>query len=909
MIEVTVKQLAEENQIPVERLLQQLAEAGIQKNSLSTLTEQEKQRLLTYCQGIPGGFATSPNRLTLQRKTRSTLNVSSSSGKSKSIQVEVRKKRTYVKRPAVESLEMAELAQTSELKPMPQAISPEQRPNVRPRLITPSSSTAARSLSERPAMSLAAASVKQAIEISHKPVTPAKKTEASTEKERLAALEKAQLAAQSSELKRKAEEEACRKAEANAKQLTEEARRLAEENEQRWEQGEQQEIVQEEYHVTTSRYAREAEDDADRRDESGRRSQLRSSKSTKQKKSNRLSEGKAAREEERANIRKGKAKPSTLQQSFNKPLQPVVREVILNQNMTVAELAAKMAVKTAEVIKTLIKCGLMATINQVIDQETAQLVVEELGHRVILRQENQLEAAVMGDRDIEDSAALAPRAPVVTIMGHVDHGKTSLLDYIRSTKVAAGEAGGITQHIGAYHVETENGMITFLDTPGHAAFTAMRARGAKVTDIVVLVVAADDGVMPQTVEAIQHARAANVPLVVAVNKIDKPGADPEQIQQALAQHGVLSEAWGGDTQFVQVSAKTGAGVETLLTALLLQAEILELTARSHGMASGIVIESFLDRGRGPVASILVQQGMLNKGDIILCGFEYGRVRAMRNELGQTITQAGPSIPVEVLGLSGISAAGDPMMVVRDEKKARELASYRQSKHRELKLAGQQRVNLENLFTQVGDTAVSEVNIVLKADVQGSVEAICDALLKLSTEEVKVRIVGSGVGALTETDATLSAASRAILIGFNVRADSTARRIIESDGLDLRYYSVIYDIIDEVKQAMSGLLLPEYKQRITGLAEVRDLFNSPKFGAIAGCMVVEGVVRRNNPIRVLRDHVVIYQGELESLRRFKEDVSEVRSGMECGIGVKNYNDVRSGDMIEVYETVEIQRSIS
>lgn len=901
MTEVTVQQLAEENQIPVERLLQQLAEAGIQKNSLSTITQQEKQRLLAYWQGIPGEFATLPSRLTLQRKTHSTLNVSSSSGKSKSIQVEVRKKRTYVKRPAVELIETPESVQPGELKAMPLIASPHQEPRVEPKLTTATGSPAARSMPERPLMPLAAASVKQAIEMPRKPALVSKKTEASTEKDRLAA--------QSSELKRKAEEEACRKAEENAKQLAEAACRLAEENEQRWEQGEQPEIVQEEYHVTTSRYAREAEDDADRRDETGRRSQLRSSKPTKQKKSNRLSEGKAAREEERANVRKGKAKPSTLQQGFNKPVQPLVREVILNQNITVAELAAKMAVKTAEVIKTLIKLGLMATINQVIDQETAQLVVEELGHRVILRQENQLEAAVMGDRDIEDSADLAPRAPVVTIMGHVDHGKTSLLDYIRSTKVAAGEAGGITQHIGAYHVETENGMITFLDTPGHAAFTAMRARGAQVTDIVVLVVAADDGVMPQTVEAIQHARAAKVPMVVAINKIDKPGADPEQIQQALVQYGVLSEAWGGDTQFVQVSAKTGAGVEALLTALLLQAEILELTAVPHGMASGIVIESFLDRGRGPVASILVQQGMLNKGDIILCGFEYGRVRAMRNELGQTITTAGPSIPVEVLGLSGISAAGDPMMVVRDEKKARELALHRQSKHRELKLAGQQRVKLENLFTQAGDTVVSEVNVVLKADVQGSVEAICDALLKLSTEEVKVRIIGSGVGALTETDATLAAASKAILIGFNVRADSTARRIIESDGLDLRYYSVIYDIIDEVKQAMSGLLVPEYKQQITGLAEVRDLFNSPKFGAIAGCMVVEGLVRRNNPIRVLRDHVVIYQGELESLRRFKEDVSEVRSGMECGIGVKNYNDVRSGDMIEVYEMVEVQRSLS
>jgi translation initiation factor IF-2 len=908
MTEVTVQQLAEENQISVERLLQQLAEAGIKKNPLSTVTQQEKQRLLAYWQITSGDLASLPTRLTLQRKTRTTLNVSSS-GKSKSIQVEVRKNRTYVKRSAVASPGTLESVKTSESTATSSPASPYQEQIVEAP-ITTSSSPVAPSTAERPAMLRAAASVKQAIELPRKPASGSKKTGASSEKDRLALLEKADLEAKSRELKGKAEEEARRKTEENAKQLAEDARRLAEENEQRWEQGEQPEKVQEEYHVTTSRYAREAEDEADRRDESGRRSQIRVSKATKPKKNHRLSEAKAAREEERANVRgKSKAKPSTLQQGFNKPVQPVVREVILSQNITVAELSAKMAVKTAEVIKTLIKLGIMATINQVIDQELAQLVVEELGHRVTLRQENQLETAVMDDRNLEESAALAPRAPVVTIMGHVDHGKTSLLDYIRSTKVAAGEAGGITQHIGAYHVETENGMITFLDTPGHAAFTAMRARGAQVTDIVVLVVAADDGVMPQTLEAIQHAKAAQVPLVVAINKIDKPGADPEQIQQALSQHGVLSEAWGGETQFVQVSAKTGAGIDALLTALLLQAEVLELTAAPHGMASGIVVESFLDRGRGPVATILVQQGMLNKGDIILCGFEYGRVRAMRNELGQTITHAGPSIPVEVLGLSGISAAGDPMMVVRDEKKARELALYRQSKHRELKLAGQQRVKLENLFAQSSDTAVSEVNIVLKADVQGSVEAICDALLKLSTEEVKVRIIGSGVGALTETDATLAAASKAILIGFNVRADSTARRIIENDGLDLRYYSVIYDIIDEVKKAMSGLLVPEYKQQIIGLAEVRDLFKSPKLGAIAGCMVVEGIVRRNSPIRVLRDHVVIYQGELESLRRFKEDVSEVRNGMECGIGVKNYNDVRSGDMIEVCETIEVQRSIS
>ncbi|MEW9824762.1 MAG: translation initiation factor IF-2 [Candidatus Symbiodolus clandestinus] len=906
MIEVTIKQLAEENQISVERLLQQLAELGLNKNPSSTVTKQEKQKLLNYWQDN-----TSPSRLTLQRKTRSTLNVASGSGKSKAIQVEVRKKRTYIKRTAAESVAadenpMVTIDDTSKITTevdIHQPLSTSPITSTTPLL---GSSAKVKTVVGSPFSSRMLQTKKQ----QNSPKSSAKKTVEADPQSSLLATEREKLEAQANALKRKAEEEARRKVEVNARRLTDEARKLAEENAQRWAQAEQQATLQEDYHITTSRYAREAEDEADRRDESGRRAQLRSGKNSKQKKSSRLSETKAAREEERANSRSGKGKPqpSSLQQSFTKPLQPLVREVVLGQTITVAELAAKMALKTAEVIKVLIKLGIMATINQSIEQEPAQLVVEELGHRAILRQENQLEANMISERERQESIPLAPRAPVVTIMGHVDHGKTSLLDSIRSAKVAAGEAGGITQHIGAYHVETENGMITFLDTPGHAAFTAMRARGAKVTDIVVLVVAADDGVMPQTIEAIQHARAANVPLVVAVNKMDKPGADPQQVQQALSQHGVLAESWGGDTQFIPVSAKTGAGIEDLLNAILLQAEILELKSVPTGMAQGIVIESFLDRGRGPVATILVQQGILRKGDVILCGFEYGRVRAMRDERGQAINMAGPSMPVEVLGLSGVSTAGEAMVVVHDERKARELALYRQSKHREHKLAGQQRVKLENLFTQTGDKPASEISIVLKADVQGSVEAITDALLRLSTDEVKVRIVGSGVGALTETDATLAAASRAILIGFNVRADSSARRVIDNEGLDLHYYSVIYDLIDEVKQAMSGLLSPEYKQQIIGLAEVRDIFNSPKFGTIAGCMVVEGAVRRHNSIRVLREHVVIYQGELESLRRFKEDVNEVRNGMECGIGVKNYTDVRRGDMIEVFETIEIQRSI-
>jgi translation initiation factor IF-2 len=493
-------------------------------------------------------------------------------------------------------------------------------------------------------------------------------------------------------------------------------------------------------------------------------------------------------------------------------------------------------------------------------------------------------------------------------MGHVDHGKTSTLDYIRKAKVAAGEAGGITQHIGAYHVETERGMVTFLDTPGHAAFTSMRARGAKATDIVILVVAADDGVMPQTKEAIQHAKAAGVPLVVAVNKMDKPDADPDRVRNELSQYGVISEEWGGDTQFVPISAKTGMGIDDLLEAILNQAELLELKAVKKGLARGVVIESRLDKGRGPVASILVQEGTLQQGEIVLCGFEYGRVRAMRDENGKEIKVAGPSIPVEILGLSGVPQAGDEVTVVKDERKAREVALYRQGKFRDVKLARQQKSKLENMFANMSEGDVAELNIVLKADVQGSVEAISESLSRLSTDEVKIKIIGSGVGGITETDATLAAASSAIVIGFNVRAEGTARKIIEDENLDLRYYSIIYELLDEVRAAMTGMLAPEFKQQIIGLAQVRAVFRSPKFGAIAGCMVTEGVIKRNAPIRVLRDNVVIFEGELESLRRVKDDVSEVRNGFECGIGVKNYNDVREGDQIEVFEVVQVERTL-
>jgi len=592
---------------------------------------------------------------------------------------------------------------------------------------------------------------------------------------------------------------------------------------------------------------------------------------------------------------------------FERPTAPMVHEVQVPETISAADLAQRMSVKAAEVIKTLMKMGVMATINQPLDQETAMLVVEEMGHTAIAQAEDSLEAEMMATMALEENVEQQPRAPVVTIMGHVDHGKTSLLDFIRKSRVAASEAGGITQHIGAYQVKTDHGSVTFLDTPGHAAFTAMRARGAKVTDIVVLVVAADDGVMPQTREAVEHSRAAGVPMVVAINKIDKSGADPDRVKQELVVLSVVPEEWGGDTQFVSVSAKTGVGIDSLLDAILVQAEVLELKAPVKVPAVGVVLESKLDKGRGPVADILVEKGVLRKGDFILCGQEFGRIRAMFNENGKPLKEAGPSTPVEILGLSGAPFAGDDFIVVADERKAREIALQREEKSRSSKLAAQQATKLEDVFSRLESSADTvDLNLIIKADVQGSLEALRGSLSELSTDKVKVKIVAGGVGGINESDANLALASNAIIIGFNVRADASARKLIEERSIDLHYYSIIYEVIDEVKKSITGLLAPEYKEQIVGVAEVRDVFKSPKFGAVAGCMVTEGFVRRNLPIRVLRENVVIYEGQLESLRRFKDDVGEVKMGMECGIGVKNYNDVKPGDQIEVFEKVLVTR---
>ncbi len=825
------------------------------------------------------------NKAPLSLKRNSSGSSAKKSFKDSSVEVKVRKQKSFVvpKKDDVEAKAKAKAEAEAKAKAEAQA--------------------KAKAEAEAKAKAEAEAKAKAQAQAKAK-ANPPKPQKVETNEERL---EREKKEHENAQLRKIREEEAQRKAQEAAKRQEEEQKRLLEENQKRWaeEEAKRNSTVDDD-DDNTSRYVKEAEEEQEREEENrGRRRNANSSKKKGRGEEENEERG-SSRKLQKSNRKqlKGAAKLNQQQHGFNKPVAPVSRDVVIGETITVSDLAAKMAVKAIEVIKVFMKLGDMVTINQVIDAETAQLVCEEMGHKVIVRKENELEEALLKDRDLDSLSE--PRAPVVTIMGHVDHGKTSLLDYIRKSKVASGEAGGITQHIGAYHVQTKNGgMITFLDTPGHAAFTAMRARGAKATDIVVLVVAADDGVMPQTIEAIQHAKAGNVPIVVAINKIDKPTADPTRVINELMRYGIVSEEMGGDTQFVKVSAKTGQGIDDLLESILLQAEVLELKAVRDGMASGVVIESRLDKGRGPVASVLIKQGTLHVGDIVLCGFEYGKVRAMKNELGKNVESAGPSIPVEILGLSGVPVAGDEATVVRDEKKAREVANYRQGKFKEIKIARQQKAKLDNMFKE---GAASELNIVLKADVQGSVEAISDSLVKLSTDEVKVNIIYSGVGGITETDATLAAASSAIIIGFNVRADNSARKVIESDNIDIRYYSVIYDLIDEVKQAMSGLLGSDIKQQIIGMAEVRQVFRHPKFGLIAGCMVTEGVIKRSAPIRVLRDNVVIFEGELDSLRRFKDDVAEVTNGFECGVGVKNYQDVREGDQIEVFENIEVKRTL-
>ncbi|WBG65444.1 translation initiation factor IF-2 [Pseudomonas citronellolis] len=841
MTQVTVKELAKTVDTPVERLLQQMREAGLPHSSAEqVVTDNEKQALLAHLKGSHGDRLEEPRKITLQRKTTSTLRVAGS----KTVSVEVRKKKTYVKR-SPDEIEAERQRELEEQRAAEEAA----------RL---KAEEEARQKAEAEARRQAEEAARRQPDQAPQPAAPAVAAGAPT----AAPVGPAAAPAAGEERKKEAE-------------VRRPPKREEEDERRDRKHAQHRPSIKEKEKTSAPRVVRTGVDDDD---SFGRRGGGRGK--SKLKKRN--------------------------QHGFQSPTGPIVREVSIGETITVAELAQQMSVKGAEVVKFMFKMGTPVTINQVLDQETAQLIAEELGHKVKLVSENALEEQLAESLKFEGEAVA--RAPVVTVMGHVDHGKTSLLDYIRRAKVAAGEAGGITQHIGAYHVETDRGMVTFLDTPGHAAFTAMRARGAQATDIVILVVAADDGVMPQTQEAVQHAKAAGVPIVVAINKIDKPDANPDNIKNGLAALDVIPEEWGGDAPFVPVSAKMGTGVDELLEAVLLQAEVLELNATPSAPGRGVVVESRLDKGRGPVATVLVQDGTLRQGDMILCGVNYGRVRAMLDENGKPIKEAGPSIPVEILGLDGTPDAGDEVTVVADEKKAREVALFRQGKFREVKLARQQSAKLENIFENMGQEEKKTLNIVLKADVRGSLEALQGSLSGLGNEEVQVRVVGGGVGGITESDANLALASNAVLFGFNVRADAGARKIVEAEGLDMRYYNVIYDIIEDVKKALTGMLGSDVRENILGIAEVRDVFRSPKFGAVAGCMVTEGLVHRNRPIRVLRDDVVIFEGELESLRRFKDDVAEVRAGMECGIGVKSYNDVRVGDKIEVFEKVEVARTL-
>ena len=907
MAETTVKTLADVVGIPVDTLLTQMKDAGLpHQDAADMVSDDQKQQLLSHLRKSHGAADAEPKKITLKRKTQSTIKTTGSSGKAKTVAVEVRKKRTYVKREVLEEQERerqeqerleaerlaAEEAARKAEEEAARKKAEEEEAERRRREEAMASSPEAQREAEEKAKRQAEEKAKRlsvpkaaAAKKADKKETAAERAEREAEEKRKREADEARRK-QESEARKKAEEEAARR-------TAEEAARIAAELEQR--SGEE-------------RPAREEEDDGNstivsEAMEASWRDEERSSRRRRRK------PGSREREESNKFVAHGQMKSSFHKaHGFKSPTEKMVYDVEVPETITVADLAQRMSVKAKEVMKTLMQMGEMATVNQHIDQETAMLLVEEMGHtpRAVKTEEESLQDDLASMVQYDD--APQPRAPVVTIMGHVDHGKTSLLDYIRRTKVAAGEAGGITQHIGAYHVETDKGMISFLDTPGHAAFTAMRARGAKATDIVVIVVAADDGVMPQTKEAIDHAKAAGVPLIVAVNKMDKPEADPERVKSELSQLEVISEEWGGDYQFKYVSAHTGDGVDDLLDAILLQAELLELKAVPTGPARGVVIESRLEKGRGTIAAVLVQEGELKVGDMLLAGGNFGRVRALVDENGKPIQKAGPSIPVEVLGLDGVPDAGEQFLVVPDEKKAREVAEFRQIRDRDVKLKRQQASKLENLFSNMGSAEASQVNIVLKTDVRGSLEALNAALGDLGTEEVKVNIVSSGVGAINESDVNLAMTSSAVLLGFNVRADSAAKRLCEREGIDLRYYSIIYELIDDVKSAMSGMLAPEKREEILGVADVRDVFRSSKFGAVAGCMVVEGTLYRNRPIRVLRDDVVVFEGELESLRRFKDDVAEVRNGMECGIAVKSYNDVKVGDKIEVFEVKEIARSL-
>ena len=888
MGQTSVAQFASELGLPAELLLEQLKGAGVTKSAaVDTLTEQDKTLLLEYLRKGHGAQAPK-NKITLTRKQVTEIKKSDSTGKPRTIQVEVRKKRVLVRRdPSQEEVaeEVVEAAVPEIQTPVSEepvveiAVAPEvQEVPVAVEETQPESIEVAEPAVEEPVV------VEKTIVAKRSVLTPEQIAKREDEARRHAAL----IALQEEEIRKK-QELAKRRQEEEEKKAAENASRLSE-----------------------GTLHKPAAKEGAKEDEKGAKKPGKATKTTwadqETKKRQLKTRGDVSGGQGwRAHKTKTKHKDTNdSQHAFSAPTEPIVREVIIPETISVADLAHKMAVKASEVIKTLMGMGMMVTINQVLDQETAIIIVEEMGHTAKAAAANDPETFL--DDEAHAEALPEPRPPVVTVMGHVDHGKTSLLDYIRRSRVASGEAGGITQHIGAYHVETPRGMVTFLDTPGHEAFTAMRARGAKATDVVILVVAADDGVMPQTIEAVHHAKAAGVPIVVAVNKIDKSEANPERVKQELVTHEVVPEDWGGDTMFVEVSAKTGKGIDDLLEAVLLQAEVLELQAPKNTPAKGLVIEGKLDKGRGPVSTILVQSGTLRRGDMVLAGTAFGRVRAMLDEAGREVKDAGPSIPVEILGLSDVPSAGEEVIVLNDERKAREIALFRQGKFRDVKLAKQQAAKLESMFEQMGEGEVKVLPMIIKSDVQGSYEALSTSLQKLSTDEVKVNIIHTGVGAISESDVNLAAASKAVLIGFNVRADAGARKLIDTTGADVRYYNIIYEAVDEVKAALGGMLAPEQKESAIGLVEIREVFRISKVGSVAGCYVQDGVIRRNSRVRVLRDNVVIHTGELDSLKRFKDDVKEVKSNFECGLSLKNFNDIEVGDLLEVFEIVEVARTL-
>jgi translation initiation factor IF-2 len=862
----SVAQFASELNLQAELLLEQLKAAGVSKATPEDkLTEQDKTALLDYLRKGHGVEAPK-NKITLTRKSVTEIRKSDSSGKARTIQVEVRKKRVLVRRDIGTEEQVEAEEPVVEEVAAPEPVAPVVELVAAPEPIPAPAPTAA---------PVGKINVLDAEQIAKREAEARRQAE-------LIALQTEELRKKQELVQRKQEEEARKAIEATA--------------------APQPGLSEGTLHKPAVKEKAKTEE------KGGKKGKGASDWESAQKKRGLKTRGDVGIGQGwRATKGKGKAhRDSEQQHAFSAPTEPIVREILVPETISVADLAHKMAVKAAEVIKALMKMGMMVTINQVLDQETAIILVEEMGHTAKAAQANDPEAFLEEAEHMEST--VEPRPPVVTVMGHVDHGKTSLLDYIRRSRVASGEAGGITQHIGAYHVETPRGMVTFLDTPGHEAFTAMRARGAKATDVVILVVAADDGVMPQTIEAVHHAKAAGVPIVVAVNKVDKPEANPERVKQELVSHEVVPEDWGGEVMFREVSAKTGQGIDELLEAVLLQAEVLELKAPHNTPAKGLVIEGRLDKGRGPVATILVQSGTLKRGDMLLAGSSFGRVRAMLDEAGQEVKEAGPSIPVEILGLSDVPMSGEEVIVLNDERKAREIALFRQGKFRDVKLARQQAAKLENMFEQMAEGEVKALPLIIKSDVQGSYEALSTSLQKLSTSEVKVNILHTGVGAISESDINLAAASNAVVIGFNVRADAGARKLAEANGVDIRYYNIIYEAVDEVKAALGGMLSPEKKESAIGLVEIREVFRISKVGAVAGCYVLDGIVKRGSSVRVLRDNVVVHQGELDSLKRFKDDVREVKAGFECGLSLKNFNDIQVGDQLEVFEVVEVARTL-